>query len=1015
MKPLKLSFSAFGPYTKKNVLDFDDLKGRSFFLIHGPTGAGKTTILDAICFALYGDASGEKREAKMLRSNQAEAGEATEVDFTFAIGQEVYRVWRSPEQMRPKKRGDGLTLSPADALLYKVEADKEKLLVQGYAKVTEQIEQLLGFKSSQFRQVVLLPQGEFRQLLLANSAQRQEIMETLFKTEFYRQIEEQLKMQAKDIEAAQMEYRQKQLFIHEEFEVDSDAALDEKIAMHQMESAKQKQIAEQLQGKQQTAQKILSDGRLLEERFLAAEAGEKEIAACTELLTKVETARIELASAEKAASLGDLEKQMLAAKEEEKAMADNLLLCKKRQEQLAQQHDEAALAAKLQAEKEAERKAADTLLMQLETYMVQSIELIDAAKKEKEQESAYKLCLEEKEKLEKEFALVQQLLQKTQETQQELLKQASLKDACRLQLAEIERQQSLYDENDKLELSLLAASREYMEKLESFKKAETAYEKCQIELQRLQHLFMQGQAAVLAAGLKDGDACPVCGALAHPSLAVSSEILPTENEIKQLQEELKAADVRRQACQHANEQAKANKNTIEKQLADQKNAISELPSKESLADHSKKIQQEYQLAKTAEEKLLQLAKDIDALQVKEKEQGETIARLSLEMQALHGKWQAALAVENERKAALPEQYRQQEALALAEQAAVLKQKQLYDAFNEAQDHLQKIKEALAAVEAQYKSVNESLEQSHRRLELAEKEFAKRCQAAGFANEAEYAAAAKWPPEKRDKYKEHIKRFEDRYAAARENNIKTKQAIEGTVRPELLTLEQKLAEASAEYNDAYARWQNNEKDVEHAKSKAKQLKALAEKNEQIDKKYRTIGTLAAVAGGKNVHGMTFQRFVLKSLLLDVIDASNMRLKIMSRGQYRLQSTDERTRKNAAGGLEMEVFDEYTGYARPVATLSGGETFLASLCLALGLADVVQSYAGGIHLDTILVDEGFGTLDPEALDMALKALLELQKGGRLVGIISHVPELRERIDARLEVTKDRQGSSAKFCVG
>jgi len=190
--------------------------------------------------------------------------------------------------------------------------------------------------------------------------------------------------------------------------------------------------------------------------------------------------------------------------------------------------------------------------------------------------------------------------------------------------------------------------------------------------------------------------------------------------------------------------------------------------------------------------------------------------------------------------------------------------------------------------------------------------------------------------------------------------------------------------------------------------------LEKKSAAVEQKYRTIGTLADVAGGKNVHGMTFQRFVLKSLLADVIEAANMRLKIMSRGQYLLQP-GERARKNAAGGLDMEIFDAYTGYARPMATLSGGESFLASLSLALGLADVVQSYAGGIHLDTIFVDEGFGTLDAETLDMALKALIELQKGGRIVGIISHVEELKERIDARLEVTKTREGSTAKFIVG
>ena len=171
MKLLKLIFSAFGPYLGKEVLDFADLQGRSFFLIHGPTGAGKTTILDTICFALYGDASGENREAKMLRSDNADIGQMTEVEFTFSLGQALYKVWRAPEQQRPKKRGEGTTLSTADALLYKINGSEEKLLVQGYTNVTGEIEKLLGFKSNQFRQVVLLPQGEFRRLLLANSVE----------------------------------------------------------------------------------------------------------------------------------------------------------------------------------------------------------------------------------------------------------------------------------------------------------------------------------------------------------------------------------------------------------------------------------------------------------------------------------------------------------------------------------------------------------------------------------------------------------------------------------------------------------------------------------------------------------------------------------------------------------------------------------------------------------------------------------------------------------------------------
>ena len=188
-----------------------------------------------------------------------------------------------------------------------------------------------------------------------------------------------------------------------------------------------------------------------------------------------------------------------------------------------------------------------------------------------------------------------------------------------------------------------------------------------------------------------------------------------------------------------------------------------------------------------------------------------------------------------------------------------------------------------------------------------------------------------------------------------------------------------------------------------------------KLEILETQYAVVGRLAEVANGGNEHKLTLQRFVLGTLLENVIVAANERLNMMSRNRYSLQRTLDRARKNAAGGLDLEVFDNYTGIARGVGTLSGGETFLASLSLALGLADVVQSYAGGIHLDTILVDEGFGTLDPESLDFAIKALIDLQQGGRLVGIISHVPELKERIDARLEVMATDRGSKACFKIG
>jgi exonuclease SbcC len=193
-----------------------------------------------------------------------------------------------------------------------------------------------------------------------------------------------------------------------------------------------------------------------------------------------------------------------------------------------------------------------------------------------------------------------------------------------------------------------------------------------------------------------------------------------------------------------------------------------------------------------------------------------------------------------------------------------------------------------------------------------------------------------------------------------------------------------------------------------------LEQLQVQLKQVESRYRVFARLSEVANGRNEFGLTFQRFVLGALLDDVAIAANERLKTMSRGRYQLQRTMDRARRNSAGGLELEVFDNYTGVARPVTTLSGGETFLASLSLALGLADVVQAYAGGIHLDAIFVDEGFGTLDPEMLEFALQSLIALQQGGRMVGIISHVPELKDRIDARIEIVASAKGSKAAFKV-
>jgi exonuclease SbcC len=899
MRPLKLIFSAFGPYEKETILDFAELCGRSFFLIHGATGAGKTTILDAICFALYGDASGEKREAKMLRSDRAKPEEATQVEFEFSLGEDIYRVWRSPEQLRAKKRGMGTTLSPAEAILYKVLADgTEKLLAQGYANVTVRIESLLGFKSSQFRQVVLLPQGEFRRLLMANSAERQEIMEVLFKTEFYRHIEEKLRDEARDITAAQKEFAQQRQFILEEAQSTSLTELLDKVAECKKNAAVLEKKVVAKHDLQQKAQKADAEGQLVESRFKAAAAAAGEKTAVEVKIPAVEEYRQSFSKAEKAAQLEDCEKQMVDAAEIVKRKSDELVKLRMNVAQLAEKLLQAQADFAVENARETQRKASDALVLQLQKFTKQAeeMEIAVTALKEKEKQAALRRLQQ------------QETVQKAQHIR-------------------IEAEKKLQE-------------------------AEADYNEKQTSMQRLQHLFAEGQAALLANRLVENVPCPVCGSRQHPQPAVMLDVVPDETEIKAAQKAAAASDA----------------------IRNKQRQVMQVMEKQHLALQ----QQAEQLAVTAE-----------------------------------GECKAARIVLAEKERALPEAYRKSESLQTAQQKAKIEQETLYTSWKKADELRQQLQKEAAAATSKRDAVAENLQELEKLSNTAMTDFVQRCKAGGFATSEEYQKA-KWTETYRVKVKQHIREFDDRLAAVRAAATKTAGDIEKLVRPDLAVLADKLKRTSDEYNIAYADEKKMMDEIKRMQDKVAKLQSLEKKSAAVEQKYRTIGTLADVAGGKNVHGMTFQRFVLKSLLADVIEAANMRLKIMSRGQYLLQP-GERARKNAAGGLDMEIFDAYTGYARPMATLSGGESFLASLSLALGLADVVQSYAGGIHLDTIFVDEGFGTLDAETLDMALKALIELQKGGRIVGIISHVEELKERIDARLEVTKTREGSTAKFIVG
>lgn len=1016
MKPLCLTMQAFGTYAGRQVIDFSELGTRSFFLIHGPTGAGKTTILDAICFALYGTASGSERDGKSLRSDYATPDMVCEVLFSFMLGGKQYRIRRNPEQIRAKKRGEGTTRMEAAAELWFVREGTENLLAAGWSDVTQKVEDLLGFKSSQFRQVVLLPQGEFRKLLTANSLERQEILQTLFKTDLYRAIELKLKQKDQEVKKLFEQKKEQTGWVLQEAGVSSQEELERIYALHKEELTallKHEQVTAQ---KLQTAQAALTDGQIVQGKFAEqAEAGQM-VTDMENKLPVVTEKRQELALANLAAEFFDAETNV-KQRQEELIMLE-AALNKQETALLAAQAAQIQARAVWQAEegRETERQAVREEMMLLEQLQEKAAGLIKAQQTEADGRQAAAEADRRRTAGQSRLNTLQQALEEVMAAYQQamvLAAQGGSREAAVRELSEARLRQQAREEGNRL---LARLEGERMTLLNQSQRLATAYAAAKEKLAALQQAWTTGQAAMMAAKLAEGNPCPVCGSCHHPRPAFSPEGMPGEGTLEAARQEVESLEPAVAGIREKLATLQANCLAAKDRLQDVDRELGSYLQREpeQLEKELAAAQESYRETTAAAAAVSKLQQELTTLEaqkaatVKELEGLETVYRQA------DSRYRAAQAVTEERRKGVPEQYRDKEMLAAARQAAHQKADQLKSRWEAAQNALQMTGESLTKEQTLYEHIKSNLQQSRQRHKAQRQEFLLRIRSAGFGGLDEYQRAKK-SPDYRKTLQERIERFDNNYIAACSRLKQAGEAVEGLVPPVLENLLQRVKEAQTGHNEAVAGQSAARVRAEREQKWLAALAALRQETDALTGQYGVIGRLAEVANGVNEHKLTFQRFVLAALLDDVAEAANERLKTMSRGRYYLQRTMERSRKNAAGGLELEVFDQYTGLPRAVGTLSGGETFLASLSLALGLADVVQSYAGGIHLDTILIDEGFGTLDPETLDFAIRALLDLQRGGRLVGIISHVPELKERIDARLEISRVGTGSRAEFKVG
>lgn len=782
MKPIRLVMSAFGPFAGKVEVPFEEFGDEGLYLITGDTGAGKTTIFDAITFALYGEASGQVREAGMLRSQYAEPGIRTFVELTFLCHGKRYKVTRNPEYQKPKARGEGTTLQRADAVL---EFPDGSLPVTKSKDVTRAIEGLLGLDYQQFTQIAMIAQGDFQKLLLAGTSQRGEIFRQIFHTGIYQQIQNELK------DAARQCWK-----IYEE-------------CLRSME--------QHLNGVSCMGELVLKEEwlELKKEGF----CGKTEIALTLleQMLRRQQTVYEELG---------------------------------KRQEKLE---------AQIWSDQELLQKF-DKL-----SQLKKQLELTEQERKQQQKDS------EEGEQKRQEI----REWQKQAKEELETVKDAKLEaEQLKYQVEEIRKSQA---EQNRHKENLKEWTRRLETARTNYQSASEERDRLRAQYQRMEKTFLDAQAGILAQKLEEGQACPVCGSVFHPVLAPLSDYVPEKANLDALREAMTDAGERAQRFSgdagHLNE----------------------------------RISQEQELLLTADE----------------------------------------------------------------EQKLLQRQEQMQKQMNQAMHRL----ERKNRLETQLLDIERETEELEARVSRA---------------------------------RENCVRLETRWLELKKQEDEQRRALGAeSVREEI---ESRKEELQKEKQQIAARCREVYAAVSCNQSILWAVKAERAKLEETEKTYTWLKALADTAGGtlNQKQKIELETYVQMTYFDRILRRANLRLLTMSGGQYELKRQKSSENKREKAGLDLNVIDHYSGSERSVKTLSGGESFQASLSLALGLSDEIQANAGGIRLDAMFIDEGFGSLDEEALSQAIRALDGLTAGKRLVGIISHVAELKERIEKKIVVTKERNQS-------
>ncbi|MGG7619244.1 SbcC/MukB-like Walker B domain-containing protein [Bacillus coreaensis] len=1041
MRPLKLTMQAFGPYSRTEVIDFSELGNRTMFVISGKTGSGKTTIFDGISYAIYGKASGEDRNGPELRSQFADNDTLTEVSLEFRLRGKTYEISRSPQQEKKKSRGEGVTSIGAKAELYVYDMDGTKQIIASNVRdVDEKIKQIMLIDSNQFRQIIMIPQGEFRKLLTSDSKEKESILQRLFHTQLYKRIEEKLKEEAASLKAAvEKQLADRNLAIRkihalftedlkEYMEAGSTndlviipALIEEIQAMSEQIALFEKEIVERDQLRQ-IEQKKLYDAEIVIKQFEAKETALQNKLHLENQKELFEKKKDDVELGKKAILL--LQQEQLCARLKKElttyeTQANDLL---GKQKSFVDQVQKLEAVFQSEKQKEPERKALEEGIHKLRSL---KDDIHSYAKLEDEilnLQLQWKKLEEDKVAAEKKGTEIDQRLRLYTEKKEEI-------DASKLVflenkglLDELKREADLISTLEKQKENLLTLEVKFNQKKAEFERTTDRYLDSKFLVEELENSWMNGQASILASKLQDGAPCPVCGSEHHPKpTSQENNTIPNETDLKAAKQQLEVLEKERNEAQSQSFKLQSSVETSTLLVAQTLESlqasmpdflIEELPVfKETVLSKKRDVEEEQRKLQTGLEQLDKIVEGLKKLETAKVEWGVKAKELDESYQEARFSFVEKNSHFTRLQETIPEALRSVDRFELEVNH---QQSQLHDLntkLEQAQIALQNSKVSLSTIEGQLQSILQSKETKQAELQVEREVFKVKLEQQGFQNYKQYETAKRSEVELQQmeveisNYRESLRSVTDRYteleAVLKDVPLPNIQELTDLI--EKMTLE--IKDIDNHKSDLSFKKRENEQILETIHSLNKEMK-------QFEEQYKMIGNLADISKGNNNLRITFERYVLGSFLDDILREANGRLLKMTSGRFQLLRKMDKSKGNTQSGLELLVVDSYTGQERHVKTLSGGESFKASLSLALGLADVVQNYAGGVSLETMFIDEGFGTLDPESLDQAIEALIDIQSSGRLVGIISHVPELKERIDARLEVVASQSGSTTYF---